>query len=296
MKKLLLALVLLLSLAGTAGAAPAAPPQSPADGPDLTLMALGLTDYPTAKVDSQRYISAQGTIAAYERDLVLKGGPLAFLSDEVDLYAQATKAQSDAAAFRRFLNTRAGRKSIANGFAQSFKASKVKRVLVSTPASISAGEFAFRFSVTLVTAKATVRFAFVLVRVHRTVGFLSVLARKGARIPAAGLVGLARSQAAHFRTGFTIGAVAPPAIAGTAAQGQTLTADRGRWSGGPDQFTYQWKRCDAAGANCVDIPGATTATYVVSAADAGFTLGVRAQATNPLSTMAADSALTAVVT
>src|SRR3954454_14538837 len=39
---------------------------------------------------------------------------------------------------------------------------------------------------------------------------------------------------------------APPAITGTPAQGQTLTASTGSWSGTqPLTYTYQWRRCGA---------------------------------------------------
>lgn len=87
----------------------------------------------------------------------------------------------------------------------------------------------------------------------------------------------------------------PPAIAGTAQVGQTLTASPGTWTGAPTSFAYQWQRCDAAGANCVDIPGATAATYVVTAADVGFTLRVRVTASNAAGSAAATSPPTPVV-
>jgi hypothetical protein len=295
MARLLLLVVALFALAGTAVAAPTAPPVSPPDGPDLALMALAADDFQSARVASQKYIAAQGTVAAYERAYSLPGS-LPFVSDEVDLYSTAAAAQSDGAGFRRLLTTRAGRKALAASFARGLRPVRAKTVTVSTPASVAAGEFAFRFTITAVTNRGTIRVGFALVRVHRAVAVMFVIAKPGSRVAAGGLVSLVQMQEAHFRGGFTIGTVAPPAITGTATQGQTLTADRGRWSGGPEAFTYQWKRCDALGANCADIAGATAATYVITPADAGFTLGVRAQATNPLSTMTAESALTAIVT
>lgn len=297
MKKAVLVFALLFALAGTSAASTAAPPKSPADGPDLALMAFAVADFPGATMDAQKYIAVtSGVVAAYERDITLTSGPLVFISDEVDLYAQATKAQSDAAAFKRLVSTKAGRKFLGTQFARGLRPLKTKRVTVSAPAGISAGEFAFRFTITAVTNRGTIRVGFAVVRIHRAVGVMFVVAKPGSRVAGARLVSLVRMQEAHFRGGFTIGTVAVPTIAGTAAQGQTLTADRGRWSGGPEAFTYQWKRCDAAGANCADIAGATAATYVITPADAGFTLGVRAQATNPLSTLTAESPLTAVVT
>ena len=50
----------------------------------------------------------------------------------------------------------------------------------------------------------------------------------------------------------------PPTIVGAPEAGQLLAAVPGLWEGGkPLTFTYQWRRCDAAGANCVAISGAT---------------------------------------
>ena len=66
-----------------------------------------------------------------------------------------------------------------------------------------------------------------------------------------------------------------PRVTGTPIDGQTLTADHGTWTGtAPIDFAYQWQRCDAAGANCVDIAGATDATYTLGPADVGRTLRV----------------------
>jgi hypothetical protein len=73
----------------------------------------------------------------------------------------------------------------------------------------------------------------------------------------------------------------PPVLSGPAAQGHPLTANPGNWSvPGPATYTYQWQRCDAKGANCVDIPGATDDTYTPTAADVGHTLRAEITATN----------------
>ena len=66
-----------------------------------------------------------------------------------------------------------------------------------------------------------------------------------------------------------------PAATGTPVDGQTLTADPGTWTGtGPIDFTYQWQRCDADGADCADVPGATDPTYTLGTDDLGSTVRV----------------------
>src|SRR6266540_155888 len=90
---------------------------------------------------------------------------------------------------------------------------------------------------------------------------------------------------------------APPTISGTPQQGQTLTANRGSWSGGqPQTYTYQWRRCDQTGGSCADISGATASTYVPKDVDVGRTLRVRVTAHNSLGARSATSTPTGVVT
>lgn len=89
---------------------------------------------------------------------------------------------------------------------------------------------------------------------------------------------------------------APPSISGTLQVGQTLTANTGSWVGQkPITFTYQWRRCDANGANCADISGATTRTYTLTSADQGNTLRVRVTGTNARGASSATSPATGVI-
>ena len=88
----------------------------------------------------------------------------------------------------------------------------------------------------------------------------------------------------------------PPTISGTATHGQTLTVSSGAWTGStPINRRYQWRRCDSAGANCIDIAAATAPTYTLTAADVGRTVRVRETATNAYGARSVDSAATAVV-
>jgi hypothetical protein len=85
-------------------------------------------------------------------------------------------------------------------------------------------------------------------------------------------------------------------VSGSAAQGQTLTASPGSWTGSPaPTFSYQWWRCDSSGANCSQIATATSQTYTAQQADLGSTLEVVVTATNSAGSPTATSAPTAAV-
>jgi hypothetical protein len=76
--------------------------------------------------------------------------------------------------------------------------------------------------------------------------------------------------------------ISPP-ISGVNQVGQTLVLGTGTWTGTlPIAYSYQWRRCDPAGtlATCVAIPGATTASYVQTAADVGRAIRGYVTATN----------------
>jgi hypothetical protein len=88
--------------------------------------------------------------------------------------------------------------------------------------------------------------------------------------------------------------VVPPTITGTMKVGQIVTASPGTWTGTPTPtFTYQWQRCNSDGSGCANIPGATTSSYTIVAADAGKKLQITVRATNTagvntVTTLAAD--------
>jgi hypothetical protein len=89
----------------------------------------------------------------------------------------------------------------------------------------------------------------------------------------------------------------PPSISGTPQLGNTLSASSGSWSGDtPMSFGYRWRRCNASGAGCADIGGATSSTYTVVSADVGKTLRVNVTATNSDGSGEALSAATNEIT
>jgi hypothetical protein len=73
-------------------------------------------------------------------------------------------------------------------------------------------------------------------------------------------------------------------------------ATAGAWTGStPIDRSYQWRRCAATGAGCVDIATATSATYTLGSADVGHAIRVRETATNAFGQSFADSTATGVV-
>ena len=88
----------------------------------------------------------------------------------------------------------------------------------------------------------------------------------------------------------------PPAIAGLATQGQTLTESPGTWTNAPTSFGYQWQDCDGSGNSCQAIVGATSQSYTLNANDVGHTIRVQESASNATGPGSpALSAATAVV-
>jgi Ca2+-binding RTX toxin-like protein len=83
-----------------------------------------------------------------------------------------------------------------------------------------------------------------------------------------------------------------PTISGTAQAGAQLTATPG---GQPNNPSFQWLRCDAGGANCSPIPGATGTSYTPTGPDVGSTLRFRKTATNSSGSQTTESAPTSQV-
>jgi hypothetical protein len=81
-------------------------------------------------------------------------------------------------------------------------------------------------------------------------------------------------------------------VIGTAAAGKELTGLSGTWGGfGTLAYAFQWYRCNAAGASCLAVHGATSPTYPLGEKDVGKTLGMRVSATDSTGTALAYSSL-----
>lgn len=92
-----------------------------------------------------------------------------------------------------------------------------------------------------------------------------------------------------------------PSISGTLAQGRTLFASVGTWSGAtPITYAYQWVRCGADGgaadgSNCTFISGATFSSYVLTGDDVGSRMRIRLTASNSAGVQTVASNATATV-
>ncbi|HEX4678939.1 MAG TPA: hypothetical protein VH210_07020 [Gaiellaceae bacterium] len=88
----------------------------------------------------------------------------------------------------------------------------------------------------------------------------------------------------------------PTLFAPLVREGLTITGTAAGFSGGTST-TYQWRRCDTHGLNCVDIPGEVATTHLMTAADAvgDRTLRFQQKETNGNGTSIAISADTTIV-
>jgi hypothetical protein len=119
--------------------------------------------------------------------------------------------------------------------------------------------------------------------------FLPLLAAGLVTVMAVAGLSQAKSSAAPVNT-------AEPIISGTATAGSTLTASTGTWTSSSNiTYSFQWLRCDANGAGCSNIAGATGNHYQLKGSDVGHTVRVRVTARNADGSARKDSNPTDVV-
>ena len=200
--------------------------------------------------------------------------------------------------------TKAGRQAFAKEFALEFVQGvksgskgkvpvKVKSTTVGAPVLIGAN--ALRLPVTIKTNLGSLRMSVGVTQLERVVGILAMIPEFNRSIRSADATTAITDVEKHLHDAFTVANTTPPTITGTAIQGQVVTLDEGSWTGAPSDFTYAWSHCDATGANCAPIAGATGKTYTVGAADVGFTLQVTVTGTNSIGSTQGVSAATAAV-
>jgi hypothetical protein len=111
---------------------------------------------------------------------------------------------------------------------------------------------------------------------------------------AAGVSTAATSTFTSDVAGRALTLTSAPTIQGIMQVAQTVRALPAVWTVPTRSEKYQWQRCDADGAHCVDIPGAGGQTYKIAVADKDHTLVVHEIATSPGRTASADSAASTV--
>jgi hypothetical protein len=281
-----------------AAVAAVAAPAAVSAPPDVSQMALRAADVPASRVSGHNAKPDPGYVAAYERTFQLRKpyGPskIVYIESDVDLAATAAKATSDFGGIRAFLRTKKGREAFAAAFVRGAGKNVTRKDLalgaLRTP---RIGDQAVELPASVHFGKGRIYLALTIFRVDRAVSLLITI---GARPTVQGdVTKLSSLIVAHIGEQLVPVSTAPPAVTGTPQQGQTVTASPGTWSGAPT-FTYQWQHCDATGAACTDVAGATASTYAVTATDVAFTLRVNVTATNRFGTATVQSAQTAVVT
>src|SRR5262249_12777118 len=277
-----------LALVAPAAAAPIAP--------SVAGMTLAAADVPGSKIVSQGKVTVGGYLAAYQRTLRFANpygqSQLVGVRSQGMLGKTSKQVSTDLAVVQRVFNSPLGRRSfvaaIANGF--KVKPAAVKLSPLRHP-GVGDGTVEQPLSVTLPGGQTYESLLYM--RIDRVlVEFVFIGARPVAQ---ADSINLAKIALSHVTDQLAPVDVTQPAITGTVDIGQTLTLTPGMWSNADVTLTDQWQRCDGTGANCADIPGATTTTYAVVDSDAGSTLRVVETATDRFGAPTATSAVTAAV-
>jgi hypothetical protein len=284
-----------LALAAAAGSGAAVAPPPPA-----TAFVLTASDFGTHAVASQRSVTSGGLtflVRSFSHQLVAGGRPLAAAVSLAIVAADAQTATEAYGGLEAATHTATGRRAIAKEFATGFAGgigAKGKVKLLKTTVGLPRYEpDVVVLPVVVKTNLGVTRMSLAMTHADRVVGLFVLISVSGTTVPGAAVEAEITATRKHLTDGFAVANTSAPTVAGTPAQGQTLTLDEGAWSGGPTSYTYAWTRCTNGA--CTPIPGATSASYVVTSADSASTLQVAVTAANTVSSATATSAPTAPV-
>jgi hypothetical protein len=283
-------------LAGTIGAALVAAASAATSAPSVASMTIGAADVPGAKVVSQGALAKGPYLGVYQRTLRLAvpygRSQIVAVRSESMLALSTEQVQSDLAQVETLFKLKAGRTAFAKTIASGAHVA-LSAVKLSALRHPDVGDAAVEQPLSIEIKKTRVYESVLFMRFDRT---LLELVVGGVRpVSVADSSSLARIMQAHATQQLTPVNLTVPVIAGTVGVGQTLTVTPGTWTNTDVARGYQWQRCDAGGANCVAIAGATTSTYVVTPDDAGSTLDVVETATDRFAAPTVTSAVTAAV-
>ena len=304
---------MLLAAAGAALIAPVtatlATARVSAPPPALASLVLAAADLrPGAVVASQFTTSTLGGrqmfVRAFKPGARIGDAPLLGAVSAALLDPDASTAVADYTELNGEAQSTPGRQALAKAWATNFVkglnvashgTSKLtlERTIVGAPVELATN--ALRLPLTFKTSLGTIRVSLEVVQTDRTVGILELMSWFNRRLGAGDAAKALAAVQKHLRVAFTVSNTTPPTIDGTPTQGQVVAVDEGDWAGAPSTFSYSWARCDANGANCTPIAGATTNRYSVGAADVGSTIRVTVTGANSLSSRQGVSAATAVI-
>ena len=282
---------------GSAAAAVGVKP--PLGIPDLAKMALRVSDLPAgAKVKRQGYVKTS-SVAEYDREFASRtvrvgGKRLLSLRNDISLETSAFAAAFEFGQLRALLANKRFRQRIVDQFKKELGV-LADFVRVSVPFRFGAGEESVGLTITIGTFLGTLQEELGFFRVDRVVSVLVFVGPPDVRLTHGDLAWLARPVNTHMIVELVPRSSVVPVVSGTATAGQALTASQGTWTNAPLSYAYQWQRCDTGGANCADIAGATSLSYVLLNDDAGSTVRVEVTARNAVGSTTAESAPTAVV-
>jgi hypothetical protein len=266
---------------------------------DLTpsLLTVAPGDIPGAALKGQGPIHEKGYTSGYQRSFTFKSpngsSGLVFFEDEALVAPTIARAANDVVAVRSALSKPAGRAAFVASIAANLnvKPSQVKPGALRT---VRVGDSSVELPVSVQLSTRRVYESLAYVQLDRVV---SVIVSAGIRpIAAADTRRIAAAGVKHINAALTPQAFSKPSVTGDAVVGSVLAAKPGTWSDQTAKLSYQWQRCDASGANCAAIAGATDPTYTAVDADTGSTLRVEVTATNRFGSAKADSDVTAAVT
>jgi hypothetical protein len=285
-----------LLAAGVGASIAAAPP-----GPSLALVALSPQDVGGgARVVRQGPVRSPGFQSAFERELEFRSGVvgesvLFYLTSTVELARAPATTSSELAALRARLRNRAGRVAMVRSIEAELRQTlgdSLQAAAMGTVRYPKIGGGAIVVPVSVTTTDGRLQLVLAYVRVDRVLVTISVSGDPVTRRDLDRLLTLSATKATAQLGPVN---VSLPSVSGEARAGAQLTASSGSWRNRPVGYGYRWSRCDPGGLNCVRLPGATLATYAVTAADVGATLRVTVTARNSAGRVTAVSPPTAVV-
>jgi hypothetical protein len=254
-----------------------------------------------AKVTKQRYF-ADATFPstiAFERSF----GPgragrtrLFHTNSVVEVATSREVAVRYVAVLRSLLNDPSGDFTISKTFARELGETDINSTLeVGRARPLKVGESSLALPLRAEIRGRRTDIQLVVFQVERLIGALAIVGAPGSHLSPGLPVRLAKLMTGRMAAELAPKNVALPVVSGAPEVGQTLTSSSGLWNGTPTRLGFRWQRCNASGAACVAIAGATSQTYTPTAGEVGSAIRVSVTARNRYGATTVQSATTATV-